>query len=81
MRIEVTTETDRDYCETCGSSYAEGGTVKFGESLPIEFKPIAHCYASQSWSLEELLSYIIVRLDHTLVIDGVEFFETDMDRQ
>lgn len=76
MKIEITTDFDKHNCETCGTSYADGGTVKIDGELIIDLPAIAHCYGGQSFSQDELLVLALRKLGHTVEVDGSPYFIT-----
>ena len=74
MKIEITTNRDTHECETCGTSYADGGTVKVDGELIIDLQAVAHCWGGQSFSQDELLVLALMKLGHTVEVDGNPYF-------
>ena len=55
-KIKVIQTVDHHDCETCGSSYAEGGRIYINEELVYELKPYASCYDNSIYiSYEDLM--------------------------
>jgi hypothetical protein len=53
-------------CETCGPSYAEGALVKLNGGTILDLKPVAHCYAGQSWDREQVYRLILEHLGYAV---------------
>ena len=70
-RIEViTTYDDFHDCETCGSSWAEGGYVLVDGTEVVRVTPVAHCYGGTSVTEEELLVLALEKLGIEVLVDG-----------
>ena len=54
-KIKVIQTVDQRDCETCGSSYAEGGRIYIDEELVYEFNPHASCFNSLNMKYEDLM--------------------------
>ena len=71
--IEIKTLSDEHDCETCGCTWAEGGTVYVDGKKVLEKEPIAHCYGGVSYSEEELLVMALKVLGINVTVDGARF--------
>jgi hypothetical protein len=69
MKYTIRSISDDYDCETCGSSYAEGYEIfKDGELVHV-LKPIAHCYGGDSFDGDDLLTWILTDLGHSVDIN------------
>jgi hypothetical protein len=67
-KIEIVELSDKTDCETCGSDYATGFSVKInGDPFGI-YTPYAHCYNRESYTLENVLLDIIKHLGYDVDI-------------
>lgn len=73
MKIEIKVLTDVRDCETCGSSWAEGGFVYVDGVMVLERIPSAHCYNSPSFSESDLLVMALTKLGHEILVDGSKY--------
>lgn len=76
MKIEITTNHDEYECETCGTDYASGGSVKIDGVEIVNLPAEAHCYSGQSFSESDLLVIALRKLGHTIEVDGDEWHIT-----
>ena len=53
-RIEIFTDEDYHDCETCGSSWAEGGRVVVDGVEIINLPARAHCFGGQNFNENDL---------------------------
>ena len=74
MKIEINTDHDSDNCETCGTSFASGGTVHIDGELVIDLPARAHCFGGQDFSCAELLVLALRKMGHTVDVDGDPYF-------
>lgn len=79
MRIEISTKTDYHNCETCGGSYADGGSVYIDKELILEREPCAYCYGVPSFSESDLLVMALKKAGHSVVVDGNPYFVSSHD--
>lgn len=70
MKIEIWTEYDETYCETCGVSYAEGGKVIVDGKEVICITPWASCYDGEGASEWELLILALAKVGINVTVDG-----------
>lgn len=73
MKIEIKTKTDSHDCETCGGSWAEGGSVHIDGELVLEREPVAYCYGVPSFSEDDLLVMALKKAGHTVSVDGTPY--------
>jgi len=76
MRIEITPDHEEYECETCGTDYATGGTVKVDGVEIVNLPAMAHCYAGQSFSESDLLVIALRKLGHEVILDGEDWHIT-----
>lgn len=69
MKISIKTEHDKYECDTCGSSYASGGTVTVDGVEVVNLPAHAHCCSCQSFSEMDLLVIALRKLGHEVEID------------
>lgn len=69
MKIRFESIYDSHDCETCGSSFAEGGKIYFDNKLKFKFKPSAHCYDSEHMDERELVKKAFELLGHEVQFD------------
>jgi len=74
MEIKITTDTDMCACETCGSSYAEGGFVEIDGEKIIDLPAFASCSGGDNYSADELLVLALHKLGHTVIVDDDIYF-------
>lgn len=74
MKIDIVTNSDVNDCETCGVSFAEGGSVTIDGNLIVDLPAIAHCFDGQSFSEGDLLVIALRKLGHTVNINGEDRF-------
>lgn len=79
MKIEIITTEDDHYCETCGPSYASGGTVHIDGKLVLERIPSAYCYDSTSFYESDLLVMALKKVGIDVYVDGEKFFISSHD--
>lgn len=70
MKIEITTEQDYHDCETCGGSYADGGSVYIDGKLILEREPVAYCYGVPHFSESDLLVMALKKVGIAVFVDG-----------
>ena len=73
MRIEITTDSDTCDCETCGASWASGGTVSIDGELVLDLPAQASCFGGQSFSESDLLVLALRKLGHEVMTDGLPY--------
>lgn len=71
-QIKIVELFDESDCETCGSSYAEGYKVYMDGELVSSYIPVAHCYDSESYEIQDVFKDIFERLGYELKIVGEE---------
>lgn len=70
MKIEIITDRDSSDCETCGSTYADGGRVLV-DGVEVLSRPArAHCLGGSDYSDSDLLVMALAKLGHQIVVDG-----------
>ena len=67
-KVKVECLSDYYECETCGGSYAQGGRLWINDDLVWEVVPVADCFGSDHYDLEEILIIALKKL-------GFEFEE------
>jgi hypothetical protein len=70
MKIEIFTEHDSSYCETCGSNYDEGGYVLIDGVEIFRYIPLAACWGNANYDESDLLFKALEVLGHTITVDG-----------
>jgi hypothetical protein len=70
MKIEIFTERDSSYCETCGSNYDEGGYVLVDGVEVFRYTPVAACWGNAEYSESDLLFKALEAMGHTILVDG-----------
>lgn len=78
-RIEIETSSDVYECETCGSSWAEGGVVFVDGKEILRREPLAYCYGASSYSESDLLVMALKKLDIEVIVDGEQYFISSHD--
>lgn len=73
MKIEIKTWTDSHDCETCGSSWAEGGIVYVDGKEVLRREPSAYCFGVPSFSESDLLVMALKKLGHQVLVDGHQY--------
>jgi hypothetical protein len=68
MKYTIRNINDDYDCETCGSSYAEGFEIIKDGNLVHTLKPVAHCYNGDSFDGDDLLTWILNDLGHSVEI-------------
>lgn len=79
MKIDIDTTEDYYDCETCGGSYACGGTVRIDGKPVLERIPSAYCYDSPSFSESDLLVMALKKVGIEVYVDGEKFFISSHD--
>jgi hypothetical protein len=79
MKIRIETETDSHDCETCGSSYSQGGKVFVDDVLVLEKPALAHCYDGRDYSDSDLLVLALAKLGHEVEVDGCRYHISSHD--
>lgn len=59
MKIVIESIEDSTDCETCGGGYASGFNVDIDDVPFGDFSPLAHCYDSTSYSIEQVMTAIL----------------------
>lgn len=55
-------------CETCGTSYAEGARVEFGDgNVLLNLVPKAHCYEEKTFPSEYVYNKILEKLGFNVI--------------
>ena len=67
-KVKIECLSDYSDCETCGSSYAQGGRIWINDDLVWAVVPNAHCLGGDAYGLEEILIIALEKL-------GFEFEE------
>lgn len=70
MKIEIETSNDTHDCETCGSTWAEGGTVTIDGEVVLDLEPLAHCFGGQNYSETDLLVMALAKVGIDVDVDG-----------
>jgi hypothetical protein len=70
MKIDINIMSDIHECETCGSSWSEGGTVYVDDELILERLPSAYCYDSPSFNESDLLVMALKKIGIHVMVDG-----------
>lgn len=70
MEIRIKTFEDEHECETCGTSYAVGGSVYVDGRHVLTREPLAFCYDSVDFSYEELLILALSELGIDVLVDN-----------
>jgi hypothetical protein len=78
-KIEINTCSDHYDCETCGDSYAEGGSVIIDGKTVLEVEPMAHCYGGTSVTEGELLILALNKLGVKIRVDGQKPYVMDAE--
>jgi len=78
-RIEIETLSDVHECETCGSSWAEGGVVYVDGEEILRREPLAYCYGTPSYSESDLLVMALKKLGIDVIVDGEQYFISSHD--
>ena len=73
MKIEIKTMTDNHDCETCGSSWVEGGVVFVNDKEVLKREPVAYCYGVPSFSESDLLVMALKKIGVEVTVDGEPF--------
>jgi len=73
-KVEIKTCYDTHECETCGTSYSEGGQVFIDGALILEREPYAHCYNGTSYSDTDLLFMALKKIGVEVLVDGEQPF-------
>lgn len=73
-RIEIETMTDEHECETCGSSWSEGGVVYVDGEEVLCREPRAYCYGTPSYSESDLLVMALKKLGVEVRVDSEQYF-------
>lgn len=68
--IRIETWFDEHECETCGSSYSQGGEVFVDDKSVLIVEPIAHCFGGIQATEDELLVLALSKLGVEIRIDG-----------
>ena len=81
MKIEIQTEEDVRECETCGSSWAEGGVVRVDGKEVLRREPIAYCYGTPTYSESDLLVMALKKIDIDVFVDGERYQVCSYDNE
>ena len=80
MKIEIRTNRDTSECDTCGTDFAEGGSV-FIDGKEIINKPaVAYCMGGRNYSPADLLVMALDKLGHTVLVDEDRYHITCDDK-
>ena len=71
--IEITTMCDTHECETCGSSWADGGIVYVDSKEVLRREPSAYCYDTPSFSESDLLVMALKKLGIEVLVNGATY--------
>jgi hypothetical protein len=75
MKIEIFTIEDQHECETCGSSWADGGLIKIDGREVFRFEPVANCFDGHSLSPDDLLAIALHKAGIEVYIEDVHNLE------
>ena len=78
-KIEIERLFDDYECETCGSSYAEGGIVQIDGEQILERIPRAYCYNDPSFTEMDLLVMSLKQLGIEIIVDDEPYRLTSHD--
>lgn len=81
MRIDIETNDDIHYCETCGLNFAEGGVVKVDGVEVLRRDASAHCYAGTSYNEDELLVMALNKMGHDVFVNGYPYHVCCVDEE
>lgn len=81
MRIDIETTSDIHDCETCGFSYAAGGSVKIDGVEVLRRDASAHCYDGVSYNDDELLVMALKKIGHDVFVDGEPYHVCCVDEE
>lgn len=73
-KIEIETTFDEHDCETCGNSWAEGGTVKIDGKEVLTIEPFAHCYGGTDYDERDLLILALHEVGINVLVNGEKMF-------
>lgn len=73
MKIEIKTLVDSHDCETCGGSWAEGGTVYVDGKEVLRREPVAYCYGVPSFSEHDPLVMALKKMGFEVTVDRQPF--------
>jgi len=71
--IKIETKTDSHDCETCGGSWADGGSVYIDGELILHREPLAYCYGVPSYSESDLLVMALAKVGIEVLVDGSKY--------
>lgn len=55
-------------CDDCGPSWATGFNVTIDGEPYGDYEPVAHCYSSYHYNIEEVLKDLLESFGHTVTI-------------
>lgn len=70
MKIDIKLMTDDHDCETCGSTWAEGGVVYVDGKEVLRREPVAYCYGTPTFSEHDLLVMALKKIGIQVMVDG-----------
>ena len=73
MKIDIKLMTDDHDCETCGSTWAEGGVVYVDGKEVLRREPVAYCYGTPTFSEHDLLVMALKKIGIQVMDDGNPF--------
>lgn len=73
MKIDIKLMTDDHDCETCGSTWAEGGVVYVDGKEVLRREPVAYCYGTPTFSEHDLLVMALKKIGIQVMVDGNPF--------
>lgn len=81
MKIEINTKIDYHECETCGTSYADGGSVYVDDKLVLERPPRSYCFDSPSFDQNDLLVMALKKVGIEVFVDGDQYHICSHDEE
>ena len=69
MKIEIETMIDVHDCDTCGSSWSNGGVVYINGVKVLTREPSAYCFDSPSFSESDLLVMALKKIGVDVFVD------------
>lgn len=70
MKIEVFTERDSSYCDTCGTNYDEGGYVLIDGKEVFRYTPLASCWGNAMYDESDLILLALKEIGVDITVDG-----------
>lgn len=76
MKIEIKTHWASSDCETCGYSYAQGGSVTIDGKVVLDLPAESHCFGGQDYSEDDLLVMALHKIGIEVFVDGDRYHIT-----